>query len=233
MNILIIEDDKFLAEKLKQVFENKVISNRIKIINSYLDFIEEINILSSYDIVLTDIKLWKELEKNWINIVEIIREKKIPIPIIVMSCFSDTDWIERAFNKWANDYIIKPFRLKELELRVQNWFKSYYISSKNNILTQVEYWDLSYDLEINEFSYKKICLPLTKKSKYILSIFFAKPDTLISEETLVDKIWGDAFLIKDRNLRVCILRLKRALEPYGIDHWITNRRGEWYILQNR
>jgi len=57
MNILIIEDDEFLARKIKQVFENKIISNRIKIINSYLDFIDEINILSSYDIILTDIKL--------------------------------------------------------------------------------------------------------------------------------------------------------------------------------
>ncbi|QFR38885.1 response regulator transcription factor [Candidatus Gracilibacteria bacterium 28_42_T64] len=231
MNILIIEDDVFLAARLKQVFEKKIISNRIKIVNSYIDFIEEISILSSYDIVLTDIKLGNEKQKNGINIVEVIRRNQISIPIIVMSCFSDTDWIERAFNTGANDYIIKPFRLKELELRVQNWFKAYYIPSQQNTATVLEYGGLSYNIEVNDFFYGEEVLVLTKKSKYILSIFFSKPDILISEDIFIDKIWGDAFLIKDRNLRVCMLRLKRGLEPYGIDHWIINIRGEGYILK--
>jgi len=57
MNILIIEDEVFLAEKIKQAFSNKVISNRIKMIHSYREFLHELSIIGSYDIVLVDIML--------------------------------------------------------------------------------------------------------------------------------------------------------------------------------
>jgi two-component system phosphate regulon response regulator PhoB len=69
-------------------------------------------------------------------------------------------------------------------------------------------------------------IPLTKNNKYILSLFFAKPEKLLRESFLIEKIWGDVCVTVDRNLRVNILRLKRALLPFGIDTWIQNIRGE-------
>ena len=57
MNILIVEDDVFLAERIGDVFRSKVISNRVKIVHSYLSFSEQVPILSSYDIILTDLSL--------------------------------------------------------------------------------------------------------------------------------------------------------------------------------
>ena len=54
MNILIVEDDETLASQIAQVFDSKVISNRIRILHSSLDFVREIHLLSAYDIILTD-----------------------------------------------------------------------------------------------------------------------------------------------------------------------------------
>jgi response regulator of citrate/malate metabolism len=57
MNLLIIEDDIFLANKIKQIFEKKIISNRVNILTSFDEFTRKIYLINSYDIVLVDILL--------------------------------------------------------------------------------------------------------------------------------------------------------------------------------
>jgi len=57
MNILIVEDDIDLSEKIKQTFEKKILSNRIKILHSYKSFLRELTVIKSYDIILVDIIL--------------------------------------------------------------------------------------------------------------------------------------------------------------------------------
>lgn len=57
MNILIIEDEKFLAERIGKVFRSKIASNRVRVLYSYEEFLQESPILSSYDLILTDLKL--------------------------------------------------------------------------------------------------------------------------------------------------------------------------------
>jgi response regulator of citrate/malate metabolism len=57
MNILIIEDDLFLADNIKNIFEKKIITNRIKIISNYVEFCRELSSIKGYDIILVDILL--------------------------------------------------------------------------------------------------------------------------------------------------------------------------------
>ncbi|MDD5770126.1 MAG: response regulator transcription factor [Candidatus Gracilibacteria bacterium] len=232
MNILIIEDDVFFAEKIGKIFESKIITNRVQILHSFKDFIQQISSISSYDIVLVDIKLGPEARNtDGFEIIKIIRNKGLKLPIVVISGNSEIDGLRYAFELGVNDYIIKPIRLKELEIRVFNWFKNYYLSNIS-FLGKIHYYkNLSYNIDTNEFYYNQNPIPLTKNNKYILSIFFANPEKLLSESFLVEKIWGDFYLIVNRNLRVNILRLKEGLRPFGIDDWICNIRGEGYLLK--
>lgn len=229
MNILIIEDDLFFAEKIKGIFEKQVISNRVKINYSYEEFILEIPIILSYDIILVDIVLSKITEKNGIDIIKIIREKTKTIPIIIISWLDNLNWLELCFNLWVNDYLFKPFRLKELELRINKWFKIFFYSDlwENNIIS---YWDLSYHINKNEFYYKDIFISLSKTNKYILSLFISNKEVLLTDQFLIDKIWGDIEYIIERNLRINICRLKKSLDKVWIGNWIVNTRWEWYIL---
>ncbi|MDD5377260.1 MAG: response regulator transcription factor [Candidatus Gracilibacteria bacterium] len=234
MNILIIEDNVFLANRIAKVFESKIITNRVRVLYSFSEFLEELSVISSYDIVLVDLKLSDDaLELGGYRIIRIIREKQVSIPIVVISGFSDIDRLRLAFEYGASDYIIKPIRLKELELRVLNWFKSYYLSNITSMGTARFYKNLKYDLDKNEFYLDEELVPLTRNNKYILSLFFSHPEKLLTESFLVERIWGDATLMVERNLRVNILRLKQALSPFGIDGWIRNIRGEGYIFSEK
>lgn len=78
----------------------------------------------------------------------------------------------------------------------------------------------------NDFSYLRTPVVLTKKSKYLLSIFFANPERLMREEFLAEKIWGDLCAAEERQVRVSVMRLKNALAAHGIAEWIANVRGE-------
>lgn len=233
MNILIIEDDEFLSKKIGEVFQSKIIVNRVSIIHSLKDFYNYLNIINSYDIVITDIRLGDKQNSDWYEIIKLIRKKNEKIPIIVISWNWEIDWLRYAFDCWASDYFIKPIRLKELEVRVLNWFKNYYLSNISFTWKIHYYKDLSYNLDTNEFYYKENHIKLTKWNKYILSIFFANPEKPLCENFLVEKIWWDICMIIDRNLRINILRLKKSLKPFWIEWWIQNVRWEWYMLKEK
>ena len=92
MNILIIEDDVFLAEKIKNIFISKIITNRVQIIHNKENFFHQMTIISSYDIILTDIKLAANTKNNdGYEIIKIIREKNIKVPIVVISGNSEIE----------------------------------------------------------------------------------------------------------------------------------------------
>lgn len=195
MNILIIEDNVFLAKRIAKVFENKVIVNRVKVTHSFLGFIEELSVLASYDIVLVDLKLSEStLELCGYKIIRIIRERQLKIPIVVISGFSDIDRLRLAFEYGASDYIIKPVRLRELEIRVLNWFKNYYFFNITFQGSVYFYKNLKYNLDKNEFYLNEAIIPLTRNNKYILSLFFSQPEKLLRESFLTEKIWGDMYL---------------------------------------
>lgn len=231
MNILIIEDDLFLSNRIKKVFQKRVITNTITLISSYEEFVKELPIIHSYDIILTDIKLNTLDKHTGIDIVELLRQKGILIPIIIISWYDNINLIDRAFSVWVSDYITKPFRLKELEIRIMKWFKAYCIStifSQSNI---IKYKKLIYKFDTNDFHYKDEKIKLTKKSKFILFQLLLKAEKLITEDLLKEKLWSDREKLKVRNLRVNILRLKQSLEEVGISSRIHNKRWEWYILK--
>lgn len=231
MNILIIEDDQDLARQILQVFETKVISNRIRVLHNFLDFVRESHLISAYDIILTDLQLSENTtDLLGYKIIQLVRERDLDIPIIVISWRGEIDTLRKAFDLWASDYLMKPMRLRELEIRVMNWFRQYqflWVRLSEKTYTQ---WALEYNMEKNEFYIAHEKMVLTKMNKYILSLFFSHSWKILSDEFLREKIWWDRANIVDRNLRVTILRLKKALEPYGISEYITNVRGEGYVF---
>lgn len=229
MNILIIEDDLFLWNNIKKIFDKRITANRIKVIQTYNQFLHELSVINSYDIILVDIMLWDK-NKNWIDIIKSIRNKSKKIPIVIISWLQEISRIETWFKNWANDYIVKPFRLKELEVRVMKWFQTFFYSDLSS-RKSISYNWLEYDIYSNQFYYKNRALNLTKSNKYLLSLFLSHPEVLLKETYLNEKIWWDISSIIDRNLRVNILRLKNMLKPYDLDMRIQNVRWEWYILK--
>lgn len=230
MNILIVEDDLNLSQHIKKVFNKNLPVNRVKIINTYDLFLKELYLINTYDLILLDIILWDTKKDLWIDILKLIRKKNKYIPIVIISGLNDVWWIKVSFENWANDYICKPFRLAELEVRSLKWFNKFLNSNYLLEDDDINYWVLTYKLSSNSFFVYDKEMNLSKLNKYILLLFISKPEILLTNIYLIEKIWWDSNL-QERNLRVNIMRLKKSLEKYWIDHFINNVRGEWYIFK--
>lgn len=231
MNILIVEDDQFLASKILHEFQKRAPVNVVKHISSYADFLRESN-YRTYDIILLDIYLWeKNKEHNGLTILEHIRKNDTKIPIIIMSNMVQYSYLEKAFELWAHDYLIKPFRIRELQIRIQRWFHGYIFSEFFNYKKTLEYHDLQYIPASNEFLIQGEKIKLSKSNKYILSLFLINRESLLSQSFLIEKIWWYSENTENKNLRIKILRLKNSLKPYCLDSRIQTVHGEGYILE--
>lgn len=231
MNILIVEDDLILANHIAHTLQDSIITNRVTIIGTAIEFARYVPYISSYDIILTDLSLSRsEHDFWWYKVIETVVQKSLNIPIIVISGYGDIDTLRKAFDLGATDYLIKPFRLKELEVRVHHWFQQYCLKDIKKEKSKYSQFWITYDVKKNEFYKDDIHIELTRGQKYIFSLFFSHPDTMLSTEFLRERIWWDREACPERNLRIVILRLRRALKPYNIDTCITTLRSEGYIF---
>ncbi|NVP17510.1 response regulator transcription factor [Candidatus Gracilibacteria bacterium] len=232
MNFLIIEDDVFLATKLKYLFDKRDATNIVTVVNNYLDFLDEISIIKIYDVILLDINLGDKVKSGY-DVLKIIREKSSHIPVIIVSGIDDIMNMSKFFSLGASDYIIKPFRFEELEIRVLKWFKNNFLKLDNLNNNNIFYNGLLYDIDKNEFYFNGKNIVLTKKNKYLLYIFITNKEIFLSMNFIDNKLFGNNDDFKIKNIRVYIFRLRKILKILGIDNRIKNIRGEGYIFKKR
>jgi len=127
MNILIIEDDIILAKNISHTFASYGYIHRVRIIESYNDFLFSGILLYSFDMVLLDIDLWNPKHQGF-DILQYIRQKSPYLPVVMISSYSDILYLQKSFMLGAHDYLVKPFRIRELQVRIERWFRMYIFS---------------------------------------------------------------------------------------------------------
>ena len=118
MKILVVDDDKRLANIIKEVFEY----NGFKVVtsNDGEDAINKINVENNFDLVITDIKMPK---KSGFEMVKELREEGNLIPVIFLTGNSNIITKERAIQSGVNEYITKPIDFSELIERIKEYEK--------------------------------------------------------------------------------------------------------------
>ena len=109
--ILIVEDDESIADSLKEMLENR--DYIVEVSYSKKETLEKLN--EYIDIILLDIQL---PDGNGISLCKEIKEK-YEVPIIFLSCLNDEETIVRGLNEGGDDYVCKPFGIKELCARIE------------------------------------------------------------------------------------------------------------------
>ena len=151
------------------------------------------------------------------------RTKKLPI--IMLTARGDEEDKLRGLETGADDYITKPFSVKELQARIKAVLRRRAPEITDDA---VEYHGLRLDPASHRITGKGRDLAMGPTEFRLLHFFMTHPERVYSRTQLLDQVWGDHVFIEERTVDVHIRRLRWALEPGGFEAFIQTVRGSGY-----
>lgn len=218
--ILIVEDEEDILELLeytlqKEGYETVGFLTIDKNVRKVLDE-EEI------DLIIMDRNLPGIEGTTFINE---IKQQGYSNPVIYLTAKDKDEDIIEGFDSHADDYITKPFNLKELCARIKAVIKR---SSKDIDVLKIK--DIVYKSSNKKFYIENNELELTHLEHDLLLEFIKNKDILMTREHLLNSVWQDSFEKKEKTVNVAIKRLKAKIDPDGKKDYIRSIRGEGYIF---
>jgi len=216
MKILLVEDDKIIWENIKEYLEDAGF-NVDWIQNWKQAYIKALEY--DYDLIILDVML---PEKNGFLIAKDLRKLKVKTPIIFLTAKEDLESKEKGFLYWWDDYIVKPFSLKELLLRIRSILKRVKHQEEINIL---KYDDVVLNQDTKEVFRWKEKIELTPKEFRILEMLLLNQGKVVSKEDLLNDIWWYNNDIYSDVVRTHIKMLRDKLNKWGKKDIISTIRG--------
>lgn len=222
MKILIIEDEYSLADAISETLKKQ---NFITNIITDGEEGENEALTGVYDLILLDIML---PNKNGFKILENLQKEKIETPVIILTAKSEIYDKLNGLENGADDYITKPFHMKELVARIKVVLKR-----KNDVkdLSIIQYEDLSLNLRNGKISCQNNEITINGKELELLETLMINKKQIVSRETLANKIWGYNSDTEYNNVEVYISFLRKKLKLLKSKVEIKTVRGIGYILE--
>ena len=222
MKILIIEDEYSLADAIaetlrKEKFQVKIITNGEDGENEALTNI--------YDLILLDVMLPK---KNGFEILTNLRKEKIDTPVIMLTAKSEISNKLNGLENGADDYITKPFHMRELIARVKVILKRKINIKDTNVL---EYSDLKLDLVTCKMCVNDTEIAINGKELDLLEILLVNKNRIVNREILANRIWGYNSDAEYNNVEVYVSFLRKKLKLLKSKVKIKAVRGIGYKLE--
>jgi DNA-binding response OmpR family regulator len=217
MRILLVEDNVKLAGYMKQMLEENSYS-----VDVYIDGEtgERIARSDSYDLVILDVML---PVRSGLDVCKNLRKDDVNLPIIMITAKGDIDDRVEGLDSGADDYLVKPFDMKELLARVKALLRRPQTTFNNVVKVQ----DLVIDSNKHEVTRKGINLSLTLKEYSILEYLMLNAGTVITREQLLEHCWDFAYSAFSNITDVYIRQLRKKLQDND-EKYIQTIRGVGY-----
>lgn len=219
MNILIVEDEKPIAESLKKNFlqagHNAMIA---------FDGLECLDLLTKieFDAILLD---WRMPNKNGEEVCREIRKAGNEIPIVLLTALTDINNKVHALNIGADDYITKPFSFDEVLARLQAVVRRY-----SSSVSKIDFGDLSLDLIKHHIETSEDIVRLSEKEFDLLKYFLDNKGTLLSKEEISMQIWHLSYSPNTNVIEATVKNLRKKLEENSSYKYIKTIYGEGYLF---
>lgn len=219
MKILLVEDDRSIQEVLKEVFK----LNNIDCESAY-DGLEALEYLDyqNYDVVILDVMMPK---LDGFGVLKAMRDKKNTTPVLMLTAKSEIDDKVLGLDLGADDYLSKPFIMKELLARIRA------LARRNT--TIIEPYNIG-NITLNPNTYEMSAnstVKLTNKEFGIMELLIKNKNNFLTPETMLDEVWGMEAEADINVLWVFMSSLRKKLEQIGASHKIKATRGVGYKLE--
>lgn len=228
MKILIVEDNSRVSALLKRGLESQGYQVYIaEEAEEGLIFLEKID----FNLIITDIML---NGMDGITFCRKIRHSGKKIPIIMLTALGTIDEKIEGFDAGADDYLVKPFEIRELYARVKALLqrKSDTINTSEET-SQITYDDLVMDKRTKVIYRQGLTINLTPKEFNLLHFMMQNPERLLTRDEIADNVWGNNFDTGTNYIDVYIAYLRKKIDKGFEQKLIHTKVGMGFILSSK
>lgn len=223
--ILVVDDEEDLCEILQFNLETE--GYKVDVAYSAEEALKKD--IAVYNLLLLDVMMG---EMSGFKMARTLREnpKTAATPIIFLTAKDSENDRLTGFNVGADDYISKPFSIREVVARVKAIIRRVESTKTPTKAPQL----LTYETLEMQMDNKKVLLggveiPFTKKEFEILRLFLENKNRVFSRDEMLTRVWSDEVIVLDRTIDVNITRLRKKIGPYGKN--IVTRLGYGYCFE--
>lgn len=157
-------------------------------------------------------------------------ENLAEIPVILLTAKGEEDHKIQGFDAGADDYLTKPFSVRELISRIKAVLRRSNLQHSEKV---IEFKGLILNPASQRVSYQQQNIEIGPTEYRLLAFFMTHPERAYTRSQLLDHVWGGNVYIEDRTIDVHIRRLRKILEPFGVDNLVQTVRGTGYRFSDK
>jgi DNA-binding response OmpR family regulator len=201
--VLIIEDDPALLRGLKDNFASRGCA-----VETAADGEKGLELALSIgpDLILLDIML---PGVNGYEICRAVRERGADMPIIMLTAKGQEEDVILGLNLGADDYVTKPFKIRELMARANAFLRRRNVAQTENF----HFGDFVLDLDAHKLFQAGAEVILTAKEFRLLAYFVTRPGRALARNDILNGVWGNSVMVTGRSVDRCVTTLRAKIEP--------------------
>lgn len=221
MKILIAEDEPDLRHALKTLLQRN--NYCVDAVDNGMDALEYLRI-GSYNAAVLDIMMPK---LDGLSVVSQIRQEKNSTPILLLTAKSAIEDRVEGLDIGANDYLAKPFDIRELLARLRVLTRQ-----KDQQNSKVSIGNIQLNTVSFLLSGPDGAQPLVNKEYQVLLLLMQNPEQIISADRFLETVWDTDSIGQENALWTVIYNLRKKLAEIGANVHIRNKRHLGYMLEN-
>lgn len=224
MKILIVEDDLRVAELIQRGLEEHGFSTTLAYDGL---FGKKLALQQKFDLIITDIILPKI---NGIDLCKELKQSQPDTPIIMLTALGTTDDKVEGFDAGADDYLVKPFEMRELLARIRALLNRFNRSMNSGSI--LKYADLEMNLHTKMVKRGEKEINLTPKEFNFLKYMLQNPERVLSRVEIAEKVWDTHFDTGTNFIDVYVNYLRNKIEKDFDTKLIHTKSGMGFILKS-
>ncbi|MGA2221862.1 MAG: response regulator transcription factor [Verrucomicrobiia bacterium] len=202
-NILIIEDDPAILRVVKDNFVTR--GYRVQTARNGEEGLDAA-LNGRPDLIILDIMLPKI---NGFEICRAVRAEKLEMPILMLTAKGQEEDIVRGLELGADDYITKPFSVRELMARARAFLRR----CQAGAAPYYKFGRLRLDTISHRLLKDGVEVPLTAKEFRLLEYFLQRPGRAFTRDSIMNAVWGNTVMVTARSVDRCVTTLRSKIEP--------------------